>query len=162
MITSPTSDLLESLNTLAKWAHPHTEKHTQPPTHSCSSSGALAETQTPARRGWTVGAFQRSALVQRERRGCYTPTSWWPLWSPRSPGKRPLPQGRGPASPVARGPGPPCRGSVGSKCPGSHSDSPGWTDLLLLAWKEEWQRHEDFITWVHGVIHDWRGKRGGD
>lgn len=162
MIPSSIWDTLESLNTLATRCPPHTQKHTRPSTHSYSSSGAPAETQTPARRGWTFGSFQRSALVQRERRGCYTPTSWWPLWSPHSPGKMPLPPGRGPASQAARGPRRPCWGSVGSKCPGSRSDSPGRTDLLLLTWKEERQRHEYFIQWLHGVIHDWRGERGGD
>lgn len=143
-------------------APPHTQKHTQPFTHSCSSSGALAETQTPGRREWTFGSFLRSALVQREQRGCYTPTSWLPLWSPHTPGKRLLLWGREPASLVAWGPGPPRWCSVGSKCPGNHWDSPGWTDLLLLTWKEEWQQHEYFITWFNWVIHDWGGKKGGD
>ena len=121
--------------------HTHTHRHTPRSTHSCSSSGAPAETQTPARRGWTFGSFQRSAPVRREREGCCTPTSWWPLWSPRSPEKRPLPLGRGPASPAERVPGRPCWGSADSKCPGSRSDSPGWTDLLPSTWRVERQRH---------------------
>lgn len=101
---------------------------------SYSSSGALAETQTPARRGWIFGSSQRSALVQTELRGRYTPIAWWPHWSPRSPGKMPLSPGRGPASLAARGPGSPCLDNGGSRCPGSRSDSPGRTVLLMLTW----------------------------
>lgn len=135
---SSSCDMFDSLNRLT--LSQHTKTYTSS-THSCSSSVSLAETQTPVRRAWTFGSFLRSALVHMEQKGCYTPTSWWPLWSLHSLGTTLLPPGRGQGSLAARDPRPPRWGSGGSGCPGNRWNSAGQTDHLLLTWKEERQRH---------------------